>query len=172
MQRLLSSNNRTISHLRITGRKCLLGILVWGLFAVSSAAHTQGGFFEGIDASLESGPTSSVRRLTVERYYRLMARISVFALYCDPGNRQGYSTRFSRIWQASDRMQSEAARVLGGQVAAYDLFEGLRNEESLRMARADVPTVCASDNETFANWVSLSAAQIENHCRVTARGEM
>jgi len=157
-------------------RNSFTGLIVACLITFTSTAQAQDGFFSGIDASLDSPGDSSfgssARRLTVVRYYRLMARVSVFALYCDPGNRRGYATQFSRVWQASGRMQAEATRVLGGQVAAYNVFEDMRNEESLRLARANLRVVCAQDDQVFKQWVGSTAARIENHCRVTPRGQM
>jgi hypothetical protein len=152
------------------GSLAAIGALLLGLGLPSQA---EASYFAGVDATLASAASaSSARGLTVHRYYRLMARLSVFALYCDPGNRKGYATRFSRVWQASGRMQAEATRILGGQVAAYNIFEDMRNEESLRLARASLAELCAQDDATFKQWVSATAAQIENQCRVTPRGDM
>lgn len=129
-------------------------------------ASTQ--FLSNIDqeASLTTGD-----QLAAERFYVLMARLSVFALVCDSKNERKDSTKVSRLWNASTEMQKNAETVFGGNVPAYNRFEKQRNIESLRISKSD-PTTCRNSQSAFETLVGLSASDLAQLIRSTPYGSL
>ena len=114
-------------------------------------------FMADVDAKIDTDSVSG-KRLTLERYYRLMARLSVYALYCDFKNELGYSTRFHELWVKTEGLQAEGEETFGGMMKAYNKLERYRNEESLRYLKAG-SGICRPSFPTFKRYVAMSAGQ-------------
>jgi hypothetical protein len=135
-------------------------------FSAAIAIADEGVFFSGLDRTFKN-PGTNQRRLVVERFYRLSARLSVFALYCDFKNVRGSSTAFSQFFRNASSLQEEANRLFGGRVA-YNLFEKARNEESLRFTTLSTGSPCASESDDFDRIVRMNPAELD---RFLAEGE-
>ena len=100
-------------------------LLLTLVFASSVAqAHD---YFSDVDRTIESESLTKLA-LVSERYYRVIARLSVYALYCDAANKLGYSARFHDTWVATADLQKEAEAAFGGFKTAYNKLEAERNE--------------------------------------------
>lgn len=128
---------------------------------VVSAAASKPTFFSNLDATIKVSGKKVTSRIVADRYFRLMARINIYGLYCDPGNKLGYSTRASILQRNAVQLERLATRVFGGEVAAYNRFERYRNEESLRFVRSDRNQVCSGSNEEFFAFTDLKPKQLE-----------
>lgn len=118
-------------------------------------------FFSEIDKTIQVTNRKIGPRIKADRYFRLMARINVWALYCDPGNKIGYSTRASVLQRSCTKLERLAERVFGGEVPAYNRFERYRNEESLRFIRSDRQEVCYGSYPAFMNFTDMKSSGIE-----------
>lgn len=121
-------------------------------------------FFDELDRKISS--TSTGRRLVVERYYRLLARLSVFALYCDEGNKRGLSTNVSRFRERTTALFKEGEKIFGGAKNAYNKFERQRNEESLRFVRSDQELTCSAGVSAFGVHVARSRSRTDTFLSV------
>ena len=72
-------------------------------------------FFSNLDSTIQSqkGNTLSKRKLIVERYLRLLARLDIFGFYCDHNNRIGYSTRVAVLQRGSVRLEKWTEEIFG-----------------------------------------------------------
>lgn len=129
-------------------------------FSAAIAAAGEGAFFSGLDRTFKD-PGTNQRRLVVERFYRLSARLSVFALYCDFKNVRGSSTAFSQFFQNASSLQDEANRLFGGSRVAYNRFEKARNEESLRFATLATGSPCADETDDFDRIVRMNLTELD-----------
>jgi len=97
-------------------------------------------FFSAIDRAIAASATGD--RFVAERFNVLIARLSVYALICDPRNDRGYSVKFSRLYNRATDLQALSNRVYGSETAAYNRLEKQRNIESYRLSFQSAPNVC------------------------------
>lgn len=129
-------------------------------------------FLANVDARIKTESVSQ-NRLVSERFFRLMARLSVYALYCDAANTLKYSQRFHDVYVSCMDLQAQAEETFGGFKAAYNKFEKQRNEESLRFIQsADRAAVCSASYPAFAHYVSLSGKAMKAELLSTPVGEL
>lgn len=120
-----------------------------------------------------AGKAPTGRKLVVERFFRLMSRTSIYALYCDYGNKKGWSTMVSRQRNRMTALDSEAARIFGGQEKAFNRFERYRNEESSRFVSvADRDKTCADAQSSFMSYVKLSPQEMEKTLKTPSFGDL
>ena len=107
-------------------------------------------FFSNLDSTIQgqSESVSNKKGLIVDRYLRLLARLDIFGLYCDDGNRMGYSTRVAALQRNSKRLEKWTKELLGGK-GAYNRFEKYRGQESLRYVRSDRARTCELSKVQF-----------------------
>jgi len=107
-------------------------------------------FFSNLDSKIQSqrGNIQGKKKLIVERYLRLIAQLSIFGLYCDPGNRMGYSTRVSVLHRGSVRLEKWAEEIFGS-IGAYNRFEKYRSQESLRYVQSERVRTCELSEAQF-----------------------
>lgn len=130
-------------------------------------------FFAGVDRTIAKADTISNETLALERYYRLMARLSIYALYCDFDNVLGYSTEFHHTWTETESLQKQAEKAFGGFKAAYNKIEKYRNEESLRfIQRPHRATVCSASYPSFKWIVSASPKELKVKLSQTPVGQL
>ena len=125
-------------------------------------------FFVGVDKGIAADAAGD--RLVAERFNVLMARLSVYALICDPKNNKGYSAQFSAAYNRSTELQALSIKVYGSEKAAYNRIEKQRNIESRRLSFESSPNVCALSIESFADYVGLPAAELSAAIKRTPRG--
>jgi hypothetical protein len=128
-------------------------------------------FFAEIDSRIKDVQKISDQRLVSERYYRLSARLSVYALYCDFKNELGYSLAFHHLWTRTADMQTQAEKTFGGFQSAYNKLEGQRNEESLRYVQMG-NGVCLPSYPTFQRYVAMSASELRNALALPMPGDL
>ncbi len=129
-----------------------------------------GDFFSGVDKAISSSAKGD--RLTSERFYVVMARLSVYAMICDFKNELGYSARVSKLWNASTALQKTAEKTYGGEKAAYNRLEKQRNIESNRLSFESGPNACALAQSTFMDLSGQSAQQLSILVQTTPRGNL
>lgn len=127
-------------------------------------------FFHGVDRALPE--YSSHSRLVSERFLLLSARISVFAIYCDLANQQGWNTKAYELRQRTTDLQKRAEKDLGGVKPAYNRFERHRNDESVRFKRFDQQRICAENSQSFLQLVRHSGRQHRRLLTDTERGRL
>lgn len=127
-------------------------------------------FFSAIDQKIPASTTGE--RFTADRFYILMARLSVYALICDAKNQRKWSTQVSKLWNSSTEMQALAEKVYGGQTPAYNRFEKQRNIESKRLSFESAPNVCAISQSSYSSYVGHPAADLAKVLKSTARGQI
>lgn len=127
-------------------------------------------FIAGIDARVHQ---EEGRRLTIERYNRLMARLSVFALYCYKINNRPLNEQFSKFRLSAPHLEKEAVRIFGSLPASYNRFEKARGEESVRIvATNNVPQTCVDGQATFDRYVKMSARDFDNLLSSSPHGRL
>lgn len=129
----------------------LLALIIIMISPTSSSAMSKDAtFFSNLDStiSVQSSKSLKEKLLVVERYLRLLARLSIFGLHCDEGNRMGYSTRVSVLQRGSVRLEKWTNEVFGSK-GAYNRFEKYRNQESLRYVRSDRVSTCKLSEAHF-----------------------
>lgn len=132
-------------------------------------------FFSDIDKSLPAynGAPPAGRRLVVDRFLRSMSRLSIYALYCDYGNKKGWSTLVSKQRNQMTKLDDEAAKIFGSEEAAYNRFEGYRNQDSaLFTSVPDREKTCRDAQTIFLTNVKLTPAQMETYLSKPAYGEL
>ena len=127
-------------------------------------------FFSGVDQKIRASTTGE--RFTAERFYLVMARLSVYALICDAKNQRKWSTQVSKLWNSSTEMQALAEKVYGGQTPAYNRFEKQRNIESKRLSFDSAPNVCALSQPSYNSYVGHSAVDLAKVLKNTPRGQI
>jgi hypothetical protein len=107
-------------------------------------------FFSGLDSTIESqkGNAPVKKKLIVERYLRLLARLDIFGFYCDPNNRTGYSTRVAVLQRGSVRLEKWTEEIFGSK-GAYNRFEKYRSQESLRYVKSERARTCLLSEGQF-----------------------
>ena len=128
-----------------------------------------GHFLSGIDSEVAANQGN---QMVAERFYVLMARLSVFALICDPKNERKDSTTVSKLWNASTEMQKNASDVFGGDIPSYNRFEKQRNIESRRLSFESGPTACADSRQDFVRLAGLSANSLSQLVSTTPFGSL
>jgi hypothetical protein len=116
----------------------------------SFAADEEKIFFSNLDSTIQSqrGNTPLKKKLIVERYLRLLARLSIFGFYCDHNNRMGYSTRVSVLQRGSVRLEKWTEEIFG-RIGAYNKFEKYRSQESLRYVQSERVRTCELSEAQF-----------------------
>lgn len=134
---------RKMAHLLV-----LLIIMIPVSFAL--AAEAEKTFFSNLDSTIQSqqGDTPGNRKMIVERYLRLLARLDIFGFYCDHKNRMGYSTRVAALQRGSVRLEKWAEEIFGF-IGAYNRFEKYRSQESLRYVKGDRARTCEFNEAQF-----------------------
>lgn len=127
-----------------------------------------GNYFSAIDQQI--APMAKGDLFVSERFYNLMARLSLYAIICDPKNELGYSTQFSKLWNRMTALQALAEKVYGSEKAAYNRIEKQRNVESRRLSFESGPDACALGQSTFADYVDDPADQLTTLIKTTPRG--
>jgi hypothetical protein len=114
-------------------------------------------FFSSLDSTIQSQGEAipSKKKLIVERYLRLLARLSIFGLYCDHNNRMGYSTRVSVLQRGSVRLEKWTEEIFGN-VGAYNRFEKYRSQESLRYVQSERTHTCNISEEQFLFFTDMA----------------
>jgi hypothetical protein len=107
-------------------------------------------FFSNLDSTIQSKAEKNLskKELIVERYLRLLARIDIIGLYCDQGNRMGYSTRVAVLQRGSVRLEKWTEEIFGSR-GAYNRFEKYRSQESLRYVQGDRMRTCELSDTQF-----------------------
>lgn len=136
----------------------LLAVLIILVPARYSFAADDGKtFFAELDSTIQNQPSRALskKELIVERYLRMLARLTIFGLYCDEGNKIGYSTRVSVLQRASVRLEKWSKEVLGSK-GAYNRFEKYRNQESLRYVQGDRVRTCELGSPQFHFFTTMN----------------
>jgi hypothetical protein len=109
----------------------------------SFALNAEKTFFSNLDSTIQSqqGNTSGKKKVIVERYLRLLARLDIYGLYCDHRNRLGYSTRVAVLQRGSVRLERWTEELFGFK-GAYNRFEKYRSQESLRYVLSERVRTC------------------------------
>lgn len=144
----------------------LITLCASAAISLPGSAHAWGQkktFFSDVDKTIRPRDPKVGPRIIADRYFRLMARINVWALYCDPGNKMGYSTRASHLQRSAVRLEKLATRVFGGDVPAYNRFERYRNEESLRFIRSDRNVTCPGSEPAFLEFTDMKPTDLEGY---------
>lgn len=117
---------------------------------LSFATDGDQAFFANVDSTIqierEKGPAK--KKLIVERYLRLLARLDIFGLYCDQNNKIGFSTRVAALQRGSVRLEKWTEEVFGFR-GAYNRFEKYRTQESLRYVSSDRVRTCQLNEAQF-----------------------
>jgi hypothetical protein len=116
----------------------------------SSAFGEEQTFFTSLDSTIQNkaGKNLSKKEMIVERYLRLLARLDIVGLYCDQGNRMGYSTRVAVLQRGSVRLEKWTQEIFGS-IGAYNRFEKYRSQESLRYVQSDRVRTCKLSETQF-----------------------
>lgn len=139
-------------HLIPVGKMAyLLGLLILITpVGFAFAADEEKVFFANLDSTIqnqrETVPVN--KKLIVERYLRLLARLSIFGLYCDHNNKIGYSTRVSVLQKGSVRLEKWTEEIFGMK-GAYNKFEKYRSQESLRYVQSSRARTCEISEAQF-----------------------
>ena len=131
----------------------IIAILVRPSFAFSEEVT----FFSNLDSTIQSktGNDMSKKELVVERYLRLLARLDIVGLYCDHGNRMGYSTRVAVLQRSSVRLEKWTEEIFGSR-GAYNRFEKYRGQESLRYVQGDRMRTCELSDTQFRFFTGMA----------------
>lgn len=156
----------------------LVSIIVGSLSFKSqaeTAAPVAVDFIAGYDSAItlknDKAPTG--RALVIDRYYAMLSRASIFALYCDWGNKRGESTAIRTLTQRALRFEKEATKMLGGLKYVDIMYDSKRNIESARFtANVDRAAVCAVTQATFDYYKVKTADQLENLFLTTPFGQL
>jgi hypothetical protein len=135
----------------ISKRTCLLVLLAITIpLEFAFAAGEEKTFFSNLDSAIQRQPSSPLNKknLVAERYLRMIARLGIFGLYCDEGNKIGYSTRVAVLQRGSTQLEKLAEAVFGS-TGAYNKFEEYRSQESLRYVRSDRVRTCELSEAQF-----------------------
>lgn len=139
-----------------------LALLIIIIPAGFPLAATEGKtFFSDLDSAIQSQGVRAPgkKRLIVERYLRLLARLDIIGLYCDEKNRMGYSTRVAVLQRGSVRLERWAEEIFGG-IGAYNRFERYRNQESARYVRGERMSTCRLSEEQFHFFTEMSPKEL------------
>lgn len=118
-------------------------------------------YFSSLDATIPAG--SNGRYLVAERFYRIMARLSIFAIYCDPTPQHSWNQAVAQHRRSMVQLTAEADQVFGGGTVAYNKFEALRNDESLRFASSpDQGVACRRGLASFQRWLKMNETELNN----------
>lgn len=137
----------------------------------NAGSFSEPNIFSRVDATIKD-PKTKGRKLVILRYYRILARVNVFGLYCDPGNKKGYNTLASKLYHRMSGLEKEAEKILGGMQRAYNHFENNRNEESLRFVRSDLSVTCADGLEDFKRYANMTPYQMNDLLERTPFGSL
>ena len=142
--------NNNMMHLLVL---LIIMILVRSPFALSEEMT----FFSNLDSTIQSksGKDPSKKELIVERYLRLLARLDIVGLYCDHGNRMGYSTRVAVLQRGSVRLEKWTVEMFGSR-GAYNRFEKYRGQESLRYVQGDRMRTCELSDTQFRFFTDMA----------------
>jgi hypothetical protein len=123
----------------------------------SFAADEEKTFFANVDSTIQSqqGNTPGKRKLIVERYLRLLARLDIFGFYCDPNNKMGYSTRVAVLQRDSVRLEKWTKETFGN-IGAYNRFEKYRSQESLRYVQGQRARTCELGKTQFLFYTDMA----------------
>ena len=126
-------------------------------------------YFTGLDSTFANN--GDMRVVSAHRFIRLAARLSVFALYCDPDNKHKLSLSVSRFRAKTSAIEKASEASLGGTVPAYNEFEDARNEESLTFASFDdVEPFCAENLARFKTNTNINATTLAHDLRTATFG--
>lgn len=122
-----------------------------------SALYVEKTFFSSLDSTIprQRGNALSEKKLIVERYIRLLARLSIFGLYCDDDNRMGYSTRVAVLQRGSIRLEKWTEEIFGSK-GTYNKLEKYRTEESLRYVLGERMRTCNLGEAQFLFLTDMS----------------
>jgi hypothetical protein len=135
-------------------------LLSLSVFAKGSK-NSDENFFEKFDALVEiqESELSVSNKVFLDRYNKLYARLSVYALICDRGNKMGYSTAVSEFGQINKKYFKDIEKA-HGVAKAEDRFENLRNKYSREIYSVeDQRELCDKSYESFKNLVAMNAGQ-------------
>lgn len=118
-------------------------------------APSAGSYFYA--SASQTVPAPSAAQARALQYLSLYARVSVYAMYCDPQNRSGFNSAARALGVRTQARWSEAERQLGGASSTESIFERMRNDESYRFAVWDVEPFCASANGAFLRLARLAS---------------
>lgn len=110
--------------------------------------------------------------LVAERFYVLIAKMSVFSLICDSKNERKDATKVSKLFNASVDLQKTAEKEFGGDIPAYNRLEKERNIESKRLSFDYGPAACQNSQNAFNRFVTMNASEFANVIRTTAYGAL
>jgi hypothetical protein len=139
--------------------------LVGAMNLAPASAHAAEDFFERYRSALvemESVKLAKSRKI-LDRYNKLYARLSVFAIQCDRRNSAGLNTQVSRFGKRNFEFYRATEKIFG-RGRAEDRFEELRNEvanEIGRLGHAQLPALCAASSESFSDLVDLNPSEVK-----------
>ena len=140
-----------MNFLPVSDMRFLLALLIIAIpVRFSFASSEEKTFFSGLDSAIQSKAENNLNKkeLIVERYLRLVARLDIIGLYCDQGNRMGYSTRVAVLQRGSVRLEKWTEEIFG-RIGAYNRFEKYRSQESLRYVQGDRVRICELSESQF-----------------------
>lgn len=128
----------------------LILLIIIAPMKFASAAVEEKIFFSNLDSTIQiqRADNPDNKKLIVERYLRLLARLSIFGLYCDHKNKIGYSTRVSVLQRGSVRLEKWTEEIFGN-IGAYNRFEKYRSQESLRYVQSERTRTCQLGEPQF-----------------------
>lgn len=132
-------------------------VCVFCLLSSASDASVRATYFSDLQTSKDFARLTASQK-PMDRYLRLMAKLSVYAIYCDLRNEAGYNTYVSKLRKRCSGIDQSADRAFG-QTAAYNRFERARNDESLIFSR-DSQNLCNANFSEFSKLVQMNATQI------------
>jgi hypothetical protein len=118
-------------------------------------------FFEKFDELIEiqDSQYSTSNKVFLDRYLKLYAKLSVYALICDRGNKIGYSNDASLFGQATKNFFKEIEKA-HGVAKTEDRFEELRNKYSREIYSSENQhELCEQSYESFKTLVAMNALQ-------------
>lgn len=93
-------------------------------------------------------PKWSQEQKALDQYLRLLASLSVYALYCDMDNSRGLSTTVSEHRYSCSKW-NERVESFYGHVPAVNLFEKYRNQASFYFGANTSNVICRRDQAVF-----------------------
>lgn len=130
-------------------------------------------FFSDLDSAIQSQRVnaSDKKKLIVERYLRLLARLDIIGFYCDEKNRMGYSTRVAALQRGSIRLEKWAKEIFGS-MGAYNRFEKYRNQESARYVKGERVRTCELSEAEFLFFTSMHPKEFRVYLSATPFGSL
>jgi hypothetical protein len=149
----------------------LLIIMLPGRFSL--AAEAEKTFFANLDSTIQSQRDNTLgnKKVIVERYLRLLARLDIFGFYCDYKNRMGYSTRVAVLQRGSVRLEKWTKEIFGF-IGAYNRFERYRSQESLRYVKSERVRTCELNEAQFLFFTDMKPKDFRVYLSVPPFGSL